>query len=898
MNWRRGLGLCLLFLTASGCTAAGRASLPVESAPDAALAGDATTLAESGTATLSGSTPTRISEIRVAENSEDSGTVIVEIEATSSINYTSYEPEPNALVVEIPNVDLSALPSELIIGKAGIEVAEITAVPSHGGGSHARFEFRSLGELDAVITPRGNILQLELTSGKNSRFAWKDTPTITEKSATAVPAEAAVRAAGQNAERKLFQPEPISLDAIPLLPASMVQGVIVEDSSAGASIAVTGDGALKFSSFVLTKPDRLVVDIKGVSNGVAERQIDVGSMVLNRVRIAQFRTKPEKIVRVVFDLSNETDYEIRDEGETVRVFLGQAAQIARNETQMMKNTPEPVVASSSVPETPGQPVGDGDDVEEDAAGRIESAALQIAQAPEPTNETPTGVSESDLESSHTVAFQASNPETIDISNDQEKDSVPSVLIVEQQTPVPASSAVPELTPRLVPSSPLELDNQIVLFDRAEPEDEGSAEGGNQLIPAGATFQSRTIASSGRRYRGEKISVTFRDADILEVFFFFSEIMNMNVVPDPDVSGSVNIRLTQVPWDQAFSIILKNQGLDAVEEDRIVRIAKTDKLRREAAERRALKQAQEQEVDPITFTRQLSYARVEEALPILQQVTTSRGKIIADRRTNTLIITDIPDKRAEFENLLSALDTQTPQVSIEARIVEAIRSFERSMGITWGFTAQATPALGTQTNLSFPHSAAFDADVNLGSTSQAGTVGIALGNVLDSVTLDVTLDAFEADGKVRILSAPKVVTQNNTPAKIEQGVQIPVVTTTATEIEVQYVPASLVLEVTPQITAEQTVIMQIKVENNQPSSTISVGDTPGIVTEVVETQIMVRSGTTAVIGGVYKLQETDNELGIPGLRRIPFFGWLFKNKSFEKQSSELLVFLTPRIVTNV
>jgi type IV pilus assembly protein PilQ len=375
-------------------------------------------------------------------------------------------------------------------------------------------------------------------------------------------------------------------------------------------------------------------------------------------------------------------------------------------------------------------------------------------------------------------------------------------------------------------------------------------------------------------------------------------MKMNLVLDPDISGRIDIRLRQVPWDQAFYVILKNQGLDAIEEDNVIRIARTTKLRSEAAERRALKQAQEQEVDPITFTRRLSYAKVSEAMTVLTQVKTDRGKIIADIRTNTIIIMDIPSKREEYENLIDALDLQTPQVSIEARIVEATRDFQRSLGIDWSFSAVADDSLGTQTNLDFPHTAQLDADVNLASTTNAGTLGIALGNVLDSVTLDVTLDAFEADGKVRVLSAPKVVTQNNQSANIEQGTQIPVVTTTATEIEVQYVPASLRLQVTPQITAEETVIMKVIVENNQPSDTLSVGDTPAIVTERVDTQILVRSGTTAVIGGVYKLSESDSETGIPGLRRIPFLGWLFKNKQFQKSSSELLVFLTPKIITTI
>ncbi len=470
------------------------------------------------------------------------------------------------------------------------------------------------------------------------------------------------------------------------------------------------------------------------------------------------------------------------------------------------------------------------------------------------------------------------------------------------------SMVPEQSSSLQPVS-MDLDevgDDVVLFDRAEPQAtpgtrmaEGESQHSLQTLPDNI-YESRTIAGGKQEYRGEKISVAFRDADLREVMFFFADVMKMNVVLDPDVTGKVDIRLNQVPWDQAFQVILKNQGLDAVEEDNVVRIAKTTKLRQEAADLRALKTAQEQAVDPVTFTRTLSYAKVADAVNVLQQVKSDRGKIVADIRTNTLVISDIPFKKQAYDGLLDALDTQTPQVIIESRIVEAVRSYERDLGINWSLAGLATQALGTQTNLQFPHRVEFTADVNTAPPGfpSAGTVGLALGNVLDSVTLDIQLQAFEADGKVRILSSPKIATQNNQPATIEQGVQIPVVTTTATEVDVQYVPASLRMIVTPQITAEDTVIMKVTVENNQPSTTISVADVPGIVTESVDTQILVRSGTTAVIGGVYKLQETENETGIPGLRKIPFLGWLFKNRVNQKDSSELLVFITPKIVKNI
>ncbi len=855
MSWRRGLGLCLLVLTATACSgAAGRASLPVESAPDQASAGETVVAAESESATLPAPQITVLEEIRVAEVGPAGNRVRIEVRASNSFNYTSYEPEPERFIIEIPNVDLASLPSEVRIDEAGVAMARIEAVPSHGGGSHARIEFVGDLPLRAELLPRGRVLEVSLETS---------------------PAAGLIGDIGRMPAALVVDPKPLRAapEAPPerkpaALPATEVTGVVVADLKPGsATIGVLGDGSLAHSSFVLRNPDRLVLDLKGVVNGVSEKQIQIDSPPVERVRIAQFRIRPEKIVRVVVDLTDPTEYEVVETDLGLSLLVGDAARVAPARAPEPARAEKVQVASARDPEPPPAPA---DPISLDEIPEVPPAAADVREGAVPAS--PAGAPEPVVEPTRPAAASELPAETI--------------------------PELPEVPDRLVPSNPLDLGRDVVLFDRSDPETAPTGGPTGVLIPAGATFESQTIAGEKTRYRGEKISITFRDADIREVFFFFADVMNMNIVLDPDVAGTIDIRLIQVPFDQAFHVVLKNQGLDAIEEDRVIRVARTQKLRAEAAERRALKQAQEQEVDPVTFTRRLSYAQVQEASSILQQVKSDRGKIIADIRTNTLVISDIPQKREEYENLLSALDTQTPQVSIEARIVEAIRDFERSLGIDWNFTGLATPALGTQTNLTFPHRAEFQADVNLSSTSQAGTLGLALGNVLDSVTLDIQLDAFEADGKVRILSAPKVVTQNNQPATIEQGTQIPVVTTTATEIEVQYVPASLRLIVTPQITAEQTVIMKVVVENNQPSETLSVGDTPGIVTERVDTQILVRSGTTAVIGGVYKLSEAENETGIPGLRRIPFFGWLFKNKSFVKNSSELLVFLTPRIITNV
>lgn len=891
MNWRRGLGLCLLLLVAAGCSTAGRASHPVESAPTAAATAAVTdnAVTEVGAAGRDATGEIHQPGIAVMESIQVAGdeaageSVRVEIRSSTSVDYTSYEPDLRRFILEIPNVDLSALPDELVIGEKGVSKAVITELPSQGRGSHARIEFIAEGLLTSRVVPQGRTLAVVLTADTSTTFIGDvDDAAATpagpaEARPVAVPATVPTVSYEAGEDLPVAEPMPAGPADQLSFPASAVTGVVTESGGPGASIAIIGDGTLEHRAFALEDPHRVVVDLLGVINGVPEKTIELGKEPVSRVRIAQFQSSPEPIVRVVLDVTRKVDYEIVSDDYGLRVLLEEEAWAYRSEPE---SEDEPSLAASlraaDIP-APSQP------------------AVREAYLEAPASGEPAGSDESPLIE---ISSPSEAPPRTWTDDDAQVPDAPAENQAVQEVAVEESGstvqALPELEPRAVPSAPSDLDRDVILFDRSDPAGERST----LMTPEGTTFQSQTISTGEKRYRGEKISVTFRDADIREVFFFFGDLMKMNLVLDPDVSGRIDIRLRQVPWDQAFYVILKNQSLDAIEEDNVIRIAKTSKLRQEAAERRALKLAQEQEVDPITFTRRLSYAKVNEAMAVLSQVKSDRGKIIADTRTNTIIIVDIPSKRTEYENLIDALDLQTPQVSIEARIVEATRDFQRTLGITWGLTASADPALGTQTNLTFPHRANLNADVNLASRTNAGTLGIALGNVLDSITLDVTLDALEADGKVRILSAPRIVTQNNQAANIEQGTQIPVVTTTATEIEVQYVPASLRLEVTPQITAEETVIMKVIVTNDQPSDTLSVGDTPAIITERVDTQILVRSGTTAVIGGVFKLSESESETGLPGLRRIPFLGWLFKNKEFVKSSAELLVFLTPKIITTI
>ncbi len=427
------------------------------------------------------------------------------------------------------------------------------------------------------------------------------------------------------------------------------------------------------------------------------------------------------------------------------------------------------------------------------------------------------------------------------------------------------------------------------------------------------FKPKTIASEETKYKGERVTLKFKDADLRDVVIFLANIAGLNVVFDPGVSGKVTCDFVEVPWDQALEIILKSNKLGMVLEGNVLRIATPETLAREEEQARRLREAKELAGPIKVLTRTLSYARVKEVQPILEKQLSPRGEIIIDERSNTLIISDTPDRVEIIEKLIETLDVPNPQVSIEARIVEATSNFARNLGIQWGFRAIADAYYGNQTSLQFPNSVLVDGSkisgilakglegplggyaINLPAPVFDSAMGISFGNVLDTFRLDMALSALETSGEGRIISAPKITTQNNMEAEIIQGRQIPVQTVANFTVTTRYVNAALELRVTPQITAEGTIIMKIEIRNNAADFANLVNGIPPIITQSASTTVMVKDGGTAVIGGIYRMEDTISRSRVPLLHKIPIIGNLFKSFSRTRQNRELLIFITPRIV---
>jgi type IV pilus assembly protein PilQ len=414
----------------------------------------------------------------------------------------------------------------------------------------------------------------------------------------------------------------------------------------------------------------------------------------------------------------------------------------------------------------------------------------------------------------------------------------------------------------------------------------------------------------RRFTGHPVSLDFQGADLRAVLRTFAEISGLNIVIDPAVQGSVDVALHDVPWDQALDIILRANKLGYIVDGTIVRVAPLAVLADEESQRRKLGEEQALAGSLQVLTKTLSYARAEELQALLTKSALSqRGIVQVDQRTNTVIITDLPERLQVASDLIATLDKAQPQVEIEARIVQANKNYARQLGVQWGFNGRADPQLGNTTNLAFPNSVNVggragaqgpaggqqtSTAVNLGAAAANSAVGLALGSVNGAFNLDFVLTAAETSGNLRVLSTPRVSAQNNMEAEITQGVQIPIQTVANNTVTVSFRDAALTLKVTPQITAAGTVIMKIALENAQPDFSRSVNGIPPINTQRANTQVLVSDGQTTVIGGIFVSQEQSVNDRTPGLSQIPLIKWLFQRNDVRDQSTELLIFITPKI----
>jgi type IV pilus assembly protein PilQ len=424
------------------------------------------------------------------------------------------------------------------------------------------------------------------------------------------------------------------------------------------------------------------------------------------------------------------------------------------------------------------------------------------------------------------------------------------------------------------------------------------------------------ASVGPKYTGEPISVNLKDVDLKDFFRLIHEISGLNVVLDPNVHGTLTVVLDDVPWDQALDIVLKNNDLARELEGNVLRIATVETLKHEADARRAQIESEALAVEKVQVTRFLSYAQAKAVVITVKKFLSQRGDVVADDRTNAVIINDIPKVIPVIDRLLTQLDRKTQEVEIEARVVAATRQFARDIGTQFGFAwgnghsgiggnqaagsspttvGGLTPGYITTAGSGSSTGSTIPLFSNLGSTSPSS--GISFVNASNNVRIDMILSMAESRGLLKVLSRPRVVTQNNIQALVKQGVRVPIVTQAQLggPPTVTYVDAFLRLTVTPQITSENTIFLNVDVENTTPNFGQEVQGNPELITQQATTQVLVTDGGTVVIGGVIQTQNSINISQVPLLGNLPFLGNLFKHTNVTTSNQELIFFITPRII---
>ncbi|HOW52417.1 MAG TPA: type IV pilus secretin PilQ [bacterium] len=416
-----------------------------------------------------------------------------------------------------------------------------------------------------------------------------------------------------------------------------------------------------------------------------------------------------------------------------------------------------------------------------------------------------------------------------------------------------------------------------------------------------TVTAVDVAGGSKVYRGKKISLDFKDVDILDVLRLMSEISKLNIIAGDDVRGTITVRLINIPWDEALDVILKSKSLGKERLGSIIRVAALSTIQREK-EAELAKIKADQKLEPVKVRLiAVNYAMAAKLMPQVKDLLSERGSVTTDERTNVLIVKDVEEILDKVEQLVAYLDTQTPQVLIEAKIIEATTQSALGLGVEWGTGYTADARHGNPTGAMFPYNLGIGGSVSVpGPADHSGSMGFSFGSIGNVADLNLTLNVMEAEGRIKIVSSPKVATLDNSEAMIQQGVSVPITTRSqGGEVTTKFIDATLILKTTPHITSDGSILMKLNVNKSEAdySNTNYLGE-PAILKKEAQTEILVRSGDTVVIGGVYTNKVSKTVRKVPLLGDIPILGWLFKQVDERVERSELLIFITPRIMNKV
>lgn len=858
------------------------------------------------------------------------------IKLSESTTYTSYRTtSPLRLVIDLSQSTQGAITAPVVLNRGNFKVATVSRYDTDAGVL-TRLDVELVRDADAVLS----------VSKENPGEIRVSFPTLaTQPAPVDVPAAAVAKIPEPTSVPVSEKPASSPAVPDPLPPVQSVESRALTEVSVkdNAIILAINGGAGEFKTFRLNKPDRFAVDLFDVKSVLASRMIPVNAFGISSVRLGLY---PDK-VRVVFDAVDGNLPEITatktSEGVTVspkRESPGvtqeavAAAETKSNVTAETVTKKESVAQESATPENSTKPAAALPSAQEmgvkpvspTAAAGVEMIDFQVVNGLSRVAVRVTGnvVVEPPVKSPGFVTLTIRNA-TLSKRLQRSLEAKGFFSPVLRVTPLLVKTRKGTDTKiRIAMRTPVPYEyrqeGDMLFVDFKNPEDldvgkvatgpQGirpkTGHGANDLAVKDATLRSELVShsessskpyASSKMYKGRKVTLEFADAEVRKIFQLLSEVSNKNFVLGDDVTGTISIKLVNVPWDQALDIILDTKGLDKREDGNIVIIKGKGKFKSQAEEDLEIKKQQYRAMELKSETFSVNYADITGIVSQFMAIKSERGVITPDTRTNKVIVRDIPLAIEDMRKLLAQLDIPEKQVMIEARIVEASSTFVRSLGVNWGihYTDPSGSFLGiTQLDTGFGGITTAPPTSGTG-TSSGGNLGISFGALGNGVKLDMRLSAAATAGLAKIISSPKVATLNNKTAKIAQGQQIPYTSSTSDKTETKFVEAALALEVTPHINANGTISLKIDAKNDSMGDVPTGSTAPAINKKQATTEMLLRDGETTVIGGIFVDGESDTDEGVPFLMDIPFIGKFFKTSSKSKTKTELLVFITPRIL---
>jgi type IV pilus assembly protein PilQ len=844
---------------------------------------------------------------RVAVQPTDEGKRVV-IEGENPLTYTFFRlvPEPLQLVVDIPQAQLgdSVQPTLEVNDEM---FTEIRATETDGK-TEVAIGLRELTKYD--VQKEGNVVTVSFQwagEGAGGLSTGEKEQEITEEPVVTAEAPAPETVSSMESASEL-----VDVSADPSQPDMVV-------------VKLKGDGEFRdYRAFALEQPARLVVDLQNIRRVFPQKSITVDSAYVAQVRLGDH---PDK-VRVVVDVPLEEvpGYRLERTGDELHVVVGKA--------DVVKMAAAPPV---EVPEVMPSP-----QVEEREPTRGAISGIDFKQLPEISRlivSTPGKMSyEVTTSEPDTVVVQiygavipqkwirfldttefASPVEMITPMNLVVADEPRARLLVKLRQMVAYEARQEENKIYLDFQRPEELrgdepkPTKVITVTKTPAEEKEIETAAEEVAKAEVAKAPAEEVKEGRVgrptavtepmveekvYTGKRMTLDFKDAEIGNILRLFAEVSDLNIIATDDVKGKVTIRLVDVPWDQAMDIILQANNLGMERIGNVIRIAPLARLSSEKeAKIKAMKATEE--LEPLaTELIAVNYGKAGDLAPKVKDVLSERGTVTIDERTNTLIVKDIASGLEDAKELVTRLDTKTPQVLIQAKIVEANTNWARELGISWGGSYEDIVNAGdSRINVdgSSVGTRVVDLPATVG-TGSGGAIEFAISNIANTKLLEIELSALEESGEGRILSSPRITTLDHTEAYIEQGVRIPYPKLTEEgTVTTEFIEANLKLTVTPHVTADGHVKMEIIASKDSPDFTQSVLGVPAIDKKEAKTEVLVKDGEVVVIGGVYTFDTSDTMDGVPFLHKIPLIGLAFKKTDKERETRELLIFISPRIV---